>query len=229
VSWEPVLTDQRVEIWSHVYPAGVLEARVVVVKHEDAFTVYGAGINMSESFGEKFKVDSQTSFDLFVPNAWHNLGIKEWSNTFPKAKVYAHHNALPRLSRKGFTHILPAENFSSPLIKQRSYEESKTGELWLDIDAKVGHVWLIGDAFFNLAELPKNRILRSIFKLLRNGPGLRISRLFLMTAIKDRAHYKTWLSKAIENEPPVCLIPSHGEVLTHDVAGKMRSAVELAL
>jgi hypothetical protein len=86
------------------------------------------------------------------------------------------------------------------------------GEVWLSIDADGRVYWAVCDAFFNLAALSRNVLLRSMMKLGRLGPGLEVSRAFRYVGIKDKEQYRQWAIQRFSNGRTNVLIPCHGEI-----------------
>lgn len=228
MTWYLVAKSAQLELWHHNYAVGMIHCRTVVVKMPHQYLVYSAGVGLSESFKTQFKPESSDKVDLFLPNSWHHMGVKEWSQTFPQARRFAHKNALRRLKRKGLDNVQDADALKLTGVRMTCLEGNRMGEAWLEVDTDNGTAWVVADAFFNFKELPKPFLARVALVLMRSAPGLRISRLYL-TSVKDRKGYKAWLLNKIQSVKPAILVPNHGNIITTGTASLLESAVLASL
>ena len=181
----------------------------------------------TKSFDE-LKTLGSPSF-LLAPNAYHNMGLKRYSEQFPDAQTVSSETSSPRLTKvcKGID-IGGLSSLREQLPAHASIMEppgTRSGEVWLRVEGESGVTWVVGDAFFNYDVVPLGAI-GVITWLFAIGPGLRIGSTFRYFALKDRASYGPWLKAQLEADRPTRLVPAHGEIRSG--VGLPETLIELA-
>ena len=149
--------------------------------------------------------DGQPIERLVAPNSFHHVGLPKWQAAWPDATAHAAPGALKRLRKKGRERLSDLDGVRARLHPNCELIETphtRIGETWLVTRGPSGTTWVVCDGFFNLKKKPKKlmgRILNSIGAM---GPGLTISRLYRLAAIKKRRAYKAWLLERIEADQP---------------------------
>jgi hypothetical protein len=151
---------------------------------------------------------------LIAPNHYHNLGLSEYAATYPGIATVGSTVAAPRLRRKC------TNDLSDETLLRQAFPSNvslllppgtKTGEVWISVESSNARVWIVGDAFFNIAKTPRSAM-GLLLRILGISPGLRIGTSFRWL-LKDRAVYRRWLIEALCSQQPTFLVPSHGDVL----------------
>ncbi len=157
---------------------------------------------------------------LFAPNHYHNMGLVNYSEAFPDAKLVAPPGAIPRLKDvTGLTFDEPDE-LASALPDNFSLLETeglKTGESWIRVQSKSSTAWIVVDAFcgpdVNGGE---------------DGPDLL--KTFPKFGLGDRDTYLPWLEKRLQEDQPDTLIPCHGHaVQSVELCEQIRTLVKARL
>ena len=151
---------------------------------------------------------------VLAPNHFHYLGIAELAERSDAAVVSASAVAARRLEAKMGRALAPLDAIRERLPRGVTLLEPpglKTGEVWLRAETDRGVAWAVGDAFFNVND-PVSGGMGFVLKLTATVPGLRVGRTFRWLGIGDRAAYRDWLQRRIEDDRPRVLIPAHGDV-----------------
>lgn len=201
-------------IWVAQTSVGWFSCHCIALKGEEAWHIYGAGVNLARDFLEQFGPQTRVS-QLIIPNSFHYLGIEEWRAIFPDATHRCSKAAMKRLAAKGVpTPSLIDASLSLP-HNSRVLElpHSKIGELWLSFHEQSANRGLcVGDAFFCL-DKPKD--LRS--RLLQKASGIcespAVSRLFKWAMLNDRKKFHNWATITLTELDPQILVPQHGSIL----------------
>jgi hypothetical protein len=140
---------------------------------------------------------------ILAPNHYHNKGIAEYADAFPKATIVAPDSAIPRL--KKVTNI----EFQTLATLQESLSNSisiiytqglKTGEIWLKVEGKKGTAWVVVDAFCTMKDNAK--------KPVSDTP--QILGTFPRMGVQDHTLYRPWVLNQIERDQPTLILPCHG-------------------
>lgn len=217
------------DLWIAQTQVGVFPCYCLAVQGPNAWTIYGAGVNLAQRFLDQFQSSGKVA-ELILPNSFHYLGVAEWRALFPEASLVSGVRARDRLASKGVADIRESSNESRALPE--TYElielpESKIGELWLSFEHTPGQRGLaVGDAFFCMAKRPGLQA-----KLMNHLAGIThnpsVSRLFKYSTLLDKKRYRDWARMQIERIEPTLFVPQHGEVLRgSEVAAQLVTALE---
>ena len=102
------------------------------------------------------------------------------------------------------------------------------GDVWLSKqDAEQGAVWLTCDSFMNYSRLSNQPIARTLQKLMKTAPGLKISQVVKYLLITDKRAFKRWALQQLEQDQPQTMIPSHGVVeQSRDLTQRLKSLLQ---
>ena len=154
---------------------------------------------------------------LVASNAFHYLGIREWKDRFPEAAIFAPAQSIARVERQSkLTGILPlaeAAAITGSAVELIDMPHYKTGEVLVRITTERGVVWYVTDVIMNLPELPRNPVIRLIFRLSGSGPGPRFNNIAPLFMVKDKAALRRWLREEFRKAPPAWLIATHGDII----------------
>lgn len=162
--------------------------------------VSGLGEEAKESLAALGKVRY-----LLAPNSYHNGGLVEYSQAYPKAHLVASKEAHVRLTDrtglgfKGLTSLLKALPDGFTLEQP---DGLKNGEVWLVAPYQTGHLWHVVDAFAG--------------QKLVEGPTCKVARMpkvFPSFAISDRKIYAKEALRILKSYPPRVLLPCHGAIV----------------
>jgi hypothetical protein len=153
---------------------------------------------------------------LIASNAFHHMGLGEWKRRFPNAAVFAPAQSIRRVERQTrLDDVRPLADTTAitgtrlELIDMPYY---RTGEVLVRIKTARGLVWYVTD-ILNLSELPRNPIVKTLFRLSGSAPGLRFNNLGPIFMVKNRKALRQWISAEYAKAPPRWLIPTHGEIV----------------
>lgn len=211
--WRSIDSTGGIRAAEYRFPGG--SSRSLLVKLSDhSFVAYSPGESLLDSAVQILGPDPEVI--LLAPSSAHTLGLKRWKAGFSNSQVVAADAAAPRVLKKTSLERLESLDFLRARLPAHVVlhvpPACSFGEVWLSIDTAGKVYWAVCDAFFNLAALPGNVLLRSMMKLGRLGPGLEVSRAFRYLGIKDKDQYREWAVQRFSNGRTNVLIPSHGQI-----------------
>lgn len=153
---------------------------------------------------------------LVATNAFHHMGLAEWKETYPDARLYAPAQSIARVERKtrlrGVRPIAEAASLAGPRIELVDMPHYKTGEALVRIRTSRGLAWYVTDWMMNMRELPPNPVAKLVFRLSGSAPGLKFNNLTPLFMVQDKRALKGWLKREFDQAPPQWILPAHGEV-----------------
>jgi len=154
---------------------------------------------------------------LVASNAFHHLGLREWKARFPSAEIFAPAQSLARVAKQsklsGIRPLAEAAAIAGPDLVLTDMPHYKTGEVLVRIRSGRGLVWYVTDVIMNLPVLPPNRLVKTMFRLSRSGPGLRFNNIAPLFMVRDKAALRAWLAQEFAKDRPAWLIAAHGDVV----------------
>jgi hypothetical protein len=154
---------------------------------------------------------------LVASNAFHYLGIAEWKARFPEAAIFAPAQSISRVERqsklRGFRPLAEAASICGSRLELTDMPHYKTGEVLVRVATERGLVWYVTDVVMNLPALPRNPVLKLMFRLSGSGPGLKVNNIAPLFMVRDKGALIRWLAEEFEKAPPAWLIPAHGAVM----------------
>ncbi|MBX3246319.1 MAG: hypothetical protein KF901_03975 [Myxococcales bacterium] len=149
---------------------------------------------------------------LFAPNHFHHLGLPAYRERFPQAAVVASERASARLRKKGHVGLAPIDAAAERLPPGARFlvpAGTKNGEAWLSLDVDGARTWIICDALFHETR-PLKGARGVMLRWLSTAPGLCIGATFDWLGLEDRAAFRAWLERTLDEERPARILPSHG-------------------
>ena len=210
MAWK-VISDEPL-VRSAEYPVHGWHGRTTVLSGPAGdLAVYNPGATIAPALRAELRRRGSVQ-TLIVPNHFHHLGVDTWLQEFPHALVVASTWAIPRLHDRG----VEASGYDGIALpggaRFLEIPGTKSGELWLSLATRRGRCWIVGDAFFHLARLPRHPV-AAVLWLTGTAPGLRVGSTFRRLALRDRPSYLAGLEEALAAEQPELLVPAHGEEL----------------
>jgi hypothetical protein len=161
---------------------------------------------------------------LLENNGMHHLGLGAWRARFPEAVTYAMPRAAERIRKRGrdFGQLEPIEKLQ-PLLGDKvaliPVAGDKLGDVCVRVRTEKGTVFYAGDFIANMPTLPKNLVIKLMFKLTDSAPGLKVFGLFFKFFVADRKAARDCLIRELAQNPPTILVPAHGDVVTRQELG----------
>lgn len=155
---------------------------------------------------------------LIAPNHFHYMGVPGFRERYGDLPVIAGTAGHKRLSRKLSLKLAEPAEAAAMLPAHVSILEPaglRSGETWLRIEGPDGITWVVGDAFFHLAEVPRGMVGLGC-RMVGVTSGLKVSRTFSILMLAHRRTYLDWLHAALEKDRPTGLVPGHGEIIHAD-------------
>jgi hypothetical protein len=155
---------------------------------------------------------------LVANNGAHYLGLGPWSKAFPSACTYAAPRAAARIRKKtpDAGKLAPVEGLTGSLggsVALLAMDGDKIGDLLLRVRSERGTILYVSDMVANIPELPKNPVVRLIFKWSNSAPGLKLFTLFFTFFVSDAKAARAFLARELRADPPAVLVPAHGDVV----------------
>lgn len=221
--WQPVTAG----LWSASFPLNGWENRSTALRLRDStLAVYNPYSRIAADQLAELQGIGRIS-TLIAPNHYHHLGLKPWLAQLGPLRLIASATATSRLVQQTALRFDRPESLAELLPAGGAIwcpPGTRNGELWLELQDGAQRIWVVGDAFFNVARAPKG-LAGLLLRLTASVPGLRVGRTFGWLGLRDNWAYAEWLHAALRDEPPTQLIPCHGDVATgSDLAARMSTA-----
>jgi len=211
--------DPKLPVLTCTYSFGPGTANALAIGGAQGLFVVSPPYRAREAMFEELAAHAPVR-GLVASNAFHYLGIPEWKRRFPDAEIFAPAQAVARVERKtGLSGIRPLAD-AAPLtganLELVDLPHYKTGEVLVRATTNRGRVWYFTDIVFNLPELPPNLLIRTVFRLARSAPGLRVNNIAPLFMVKNKRALKHWLAGEMQRDAPQWLIPAHGDIAKVD-------------
>jgi glyoxylase-like metal-dependent hydrolase (beta-lactamase superfamily II) len=150
---------------------------------------------------------------LVAINGFHHLGLAAWRQHFPDAKCYAPRSAIGRLLKK-----VPGVMFAplaalAPLLGDgtRVLEpDGMPGSAFAFVRGAGGTYWYVCDLLFNIPELPKHFVFKTLMSMTDSAPGYKLFRPAVWLQVKDKKALTSWFDRQLSDAPPTTIVPGHG-------------------
>jgi hypothetical protein len=154
---------------------------------------------------------------LVASNAFHYLGIREWKARFPDAAIFAPAQSIARVEKhsslRGIRPLAEATPITGTAVELIDMPHYKTGEVLVRITTERGVVWYVTDVIMNMPALPRNPVIKLMFRLSGSGPGPRFNNIAPLFMVQDKAALRRWLCEEFRKAPPDWLIATHGDIV----------------
>lgn len=191
---------------SRIYCATKGTLRCTAIKLADnSLCLFSPVLGLTEQVIEKVKQLGDVSF-ILAPNHYHNKGVAEYVEAFPKAIITAPELAIPRLEKVTKIAFETLTRFKEKLPEDISIihtEGLKTGEIWLRVKAKESIIWIVVDAFCTMKDNTKKP----------ESDTPQILGTFPKMGVQDPAAYRQWVLEQIQRDKPTLILPCHGSAI----------------
>jgi len=208
--------DETLPVLTYEYSFGPGTANALAVGIDGGIAVVSPPLHpQAELFDELARYGPVKA--LFASNAFHYMGMPEWKARFPEAALFAPAQSITRVQRKsGLAPVLPlseAAKIAGSKVDFVDMPHYKTGEVLVKMNTLRGRAWYVTDIVMNIPVLPRNLIVKSIFRVTKSGPGLCFNNFAPLFMVADKSALKRWLYAESQRDPPRYLIPAHGPVV----------------
>ena len=206
--------DGELPVLTYEYSFGPGTANALAVGGEGGLIVASPPYRAAPSVFEEL-ARYGTVRALIATNAFHYMGIPEWSQRFPEAQIFAPAQSIARVQKKTKLDVRPlaeARTIAGSRVDLIDMPYYRTGEALIKIRTGRGLAWHVTDIILNITQLPKNPVVRFLFTFSGSAPGLRYNNVGPRFMVKDFPALKQWLDQEYAKEPPRWLIVSHGEI-----------------
>jgi hypothetical protein len=163
---------------------------------------------------------------IVVPNGFHRMDCAVYAARYPAAKVVAPAAARKAVEEKTPVHATCEDALPALGIRVHVPVGAKPGELAYELPIASGRALVVSDLLFNLVRSPgglKGFFLTYVTSSV--GP-LKVSRVFRMLAMADRAAYAGWVRSLADVADLRVLCVGHGDAVTGDVSAQVRAAAD---
>jgi hypothetical protein len=179
---------------------------------KDGLVVMSPGCGLDGSTLDVLKTHGRVAA-LVAINGFHHLGQVAWRQHFPDARSYAPAGAIGRLSKR-----VPSATFEplealAPLLgdSARVLEpDGLPGNAFAIVRAPSGTYWYVCDLLFNIPELPKGFVFKTLMSMTNSAPGYRLFRPGVWLQVKDKKSLASWFDRQLSDAPPTTIVPAHG-------------------
>jgi hypothetical protein len=182
---------------------------MTVIRLGDGRLVVHSPISMDEASMKELEAWGTVAF-IVVPNGYHRLDAPAWKARYPNARVLA-----PKGSKKKVEEKIAVDGDVTELadgsVRVVPLSGIKDLEVALVVDSKDGASIIVNDAVFNM-DMPKKMFDRMIVSVMGSAPGPRVSRLFKLLGVKDKAAFRHDLEKLAATPRLQRLIVAHAKM-----------------
>jgi hypothetical protein len=208
--------DERMPILIGEYSFGPGVANALAVRGAEGFVVISAPCGRDGRMFDELAASAPVRA-LVASNAFHHMGLPQWKARFPEADVFAPRQSIRRVERQskitGIRPLADAAAIAGPRLELIDMPHYRTGEALVRIDSSGGVVWYVTDVIMNLPALPRNPLMRFLFRASGSAPGLRFNNIAPLFMVADRQALRRWIAEEFRKSPPRWLIATHGDVV----------------
>lgn len=218
--WHEIEKHPEIRVGQYIVPNFVSNSIAIKTSDSD-IVIISPGKSLIDAFPKEW-LNEELCMHLVMPNSFHYMGVQAWRDAFPKHRLYASKGAIKRLVKQGVasseSDITALESELPPLPFNYSVlipPGHRGHDAWFkkhDKDSQTS-LWITCDSFLNYERMSNQPIAKVMQKVLGAAPGLKMSQVIKWFLLDDKATFKQWALKQIDNDQPAVLIPSHGEVL----------------
>ena len=198
-----------------------LKRVMTVAKRGDGLLVIHNAIALRDAEMKELESFGPVGF-IVVPNGWHRLDAPAFKKRYASAKI-----VCPPGARKKVEEVVPVdlvyEDFpADEHVTLRALAGVKAAEGVMTVKTPSGTTLVFNDAIFNMPHLSgmQGFLLKYVTQ---SSGGPRVSRLFRLFGIKDKAAYRADLESLAATPGLVRIIVSHHETIEADAANVLRS------
>lgn len=197
-----------------------LKRVMTLVRLDDGRIVVHSAISLDEASMAEIEAWGRPAI-LLVPNGFHRLDAPAWVARYPDIEVRA-----PKGSRKKIEEVVPVdadyEGFDGGAnLTLEILEGLAKVEGVLTVRSAAGTTLVFNDAVFNM---PHGHGAAGLFfrYVTRSTGGPRVSRLFRLFAVKDRAAFAAHLDRLASTPDLARIIVSHHRMIVEEPSETLR-------
>lgn len=224
---EPSIEEVHPRLWlckGHV-PNMPLKRWMAVVRREDGRLLIHNPVALLDAEMKRLDDWGPVGF-IVVPNRFHRLDAAPFRARYPDAKIVCPAGARPKVEEVVPVDLTYDEFEDDAVVSLRHVAGVSDYEGVMTVHDEDGTTLVLNDLLFNLRH--GKGLGGLVFRVLGSTGGPKVTRLFKMFALKDKAALREALSELAATEGLVRVVPGHGRVITEDPAGTLR-AVAAAL
>lgn len=219
--WQTVDGNDSIQTYEYSFGAGL--ARTFAVLGPKGWIVVGPACHVDESIGAFLEKRADVAA-IVAPNAFHNMGIREWHERFPKARLFAPAQSIARVQKKGHVEgvrpLAEAKELTGDAVELHDMPHYKTGEVLAVASSARGPIWHVVDVIFNWPRLPPSFVVKVLFTWLSDSaPGFKLAGPPTWFMMRDKRGVYRWMKELAAKAPPVRVVPSHGADVAMDPPG----------
>ncbi len=196
-----------------------LKRVMTVARREDGSLVVHNAMALEESAMNELDGFGPVAF-VVVPNGYHRLDAPKFKERYPNAKI-----VCPEGAKKKVAEVVPIdltydEFPNDARVELRNLEGVKHAEGVMIVRTPSGTSLVFNDAVFNMPHLPglQGLVLRHVTQ---SSGGPRVSRLFRLGVLKDKAAFAADLEKLAATPDLRRILCSHHETIDVDPGGTL--------
>lgn len=216
------LEKREDNLWSVTgsLPRMSLKRVMTVVRLDDGRLVIHSAVALEDEAMAEIEAWGRPGF-LIVPNAYHRHDAPAYAQRYPDLKVLC-----PRGSRKKVEAVVRVDGGydafpGDSMVELRYLDGLREVEGVMIVRSKGGTTLVFNDALFNMPH--GEGIPGFIFRhLTASTGGPRVTRLFRMMAVKDKAGFKADLERLADTPDLMRIIVSHHRTIVSEPAAVLR-------
>lgn len=209
-------------------PSVALKRTMVVARRADGTLVIHNGIALDDENRGKLEALGEPAV-LIVPNAYHRLDAPAYKQRYPQLQVTAPAGSRKKIEERIAVDFTYDEYASRPGADDSVRLEMLPGvaerEGAMVVRSQDGTTVVLNDAIFNLKNV-RGFAATLITRMLGNAPGPRVSRLYRLGVIKNKAEFREGLERYARLPDLARLIVAHDHVVS---GADARAALETAI
>lgn len=225
--------DEQLGIYKAEYPFNGTLINTLAFRVPDGMLVVSPGIDPAPALLDELDAIGPV-VAIASPGAFHHLGMPAWKERYPSVPFFATSSGLTHIAKqhKGLDLGLQGLDALRPMLPDHITLEETPGAKHPDLLAFIrsddgSWSWFTNEILGNQPTLPANFLVRTVFKLTKAGPGLKVPTPVLWLIGAKKPVMREYLLKQLIERPPARLIPCHGDVLAApDLAERMRVEFE---
>ena len=195
---------------------------MTIARREDGDLVVHNAMALDDESMARIDAWGRVGF-VVVPNGYHRLDARVYKDRYPAARVLC-----PRGSRRKVEEVVAVEGAyedfpADDTIGFETLDGVGDAEGVMLVRSRDGVTLVFNDAVFNMPHAPgfAGWVVRHITQ---SSGGPRVSRLFKLFAVKDRAAYRAHLLRLADVPALRRMIVSHHEMVHDDAGAALRRA-----
>lgn len=220
---EPKAIGEHVWRVTGAVPGMGLQRAMTVARLEDGDLVLHNAIALDEP-GMAWLTELGRVRWIVVPNGFHRLDAPRYKARFPEAAVVCPAGSKAKVEQKvPVDHTYADAPIPGDRVALAHLDGLREVEGVMIVRDAKGAVLVFNDALFNVHTA--SGLFWLIYgRLMGNGGKPRVTTLTRWLMVKDRPAFRAHLERLAATEGLAVVVPGHGELMSDDPAGALRSA-----